>query len=236
MTLGIKPGSNNEEVKRAYRQKVRDTHPDHHPEDLEASKKFRDVQAAYERILASGGNAGADSIGIFATISFGIGEYNIVGSLSSSRDRVAIGQGNGIISIADRSGKIIEMRIVGKGSTRPILSKSGELVAAWCDYLLIFFNHEEVTNSIEMTEFPTDLLTWNHDIVFVGSKSIKVFSAVGKVLWNLEFPKVLTRVVTQDQTLICHAGPLYVFTKEEQSGGLAMAHEGQELPTSVIER
>jgi len=46
--LGLEPGATQAEIKLAYRQKARDTHPDHHP-DL-GPGPFQDVQAAYEAL------------------------------------------------------------------------------------------------------------------------------------------------------------------------------------------
>lgn len=55
--LGIQPGADEETIKRAYRQKCKQYHPDLHPDDPTCEDKFKEVQAAYSEImrLRSGG-------------------------------------------------------------------------------------------------------------------------------------------------------------------------------------
>jgi len=45
--LGISPSASLEEIRAAYREKARETHPDHHPEDPDASARFQKVKEAY---------------------------------------------------------------------------------------------------------------------------------------------------------------------------------------------
>ena len=55
--LGIQPGADEETIKKAYRQKCKQYHPDLHPNDPSCEDKFKEVQAAYSEImrLRSGG-------------------------------------------------------------------------------------------------------------------------------------------------------------------------------------
>jgi DnaJ-class molecular chaperone len=46
--LGLKPGASPEQIKAAYRQKAKETHPDYNP-GLDGSA-FRKVRAAYEKL------------------------------------------------------------------------------------------------------------------------------------------------------------------------------------------
>lgn len=50
--LGISasPAVTDEMVRAAWRKAVFDCHPDHHPDDPEATKKFSEIQTAYERV------------------------------------------------------------------------------------------------------------------------------------------------------------------------------------------
>ena len=43
--LGITPGADEETIKKAYRQKCKQYHPDLHPDDPTCEDKFKDVQA-----------------------------------------------------------------------------------------------------------------------------------------------------------------------------------------------
>lgn len=49
--LGIQPGADEETIKKAYRQKCKQYHPDLHPNDPTAEDKFKEVQAAYSEIM-----------------------------------------------------------------------------------------------------------------------------------------------------------------------------------------
>ena len=49
--LGITPGADDETIKKAYRQKCKQYHPDLHPDDPAAEEHFKEVQAAYSEIM-----------------------------------------------------------------------------------------------------------------------------------------------------------------------------------------
>ena len=64
--LGISQGADEETIKKAYRQKCKQYHPDLHPDDPTCEDKFKEVQAAYSEIMRQrqgGGNSGARDSG-----------------------------------------------------------------------------------------------------------------------------------------------------------------------------
>ena len=48
--LGVSPGASEEEIKKAYRQKAKQYHPDLHPGDEEAARKMNEVNEAYDML------------------------------------------------------------------------------------------------------------------------------------------------------------------------------------------
>lgn len=61
--LGITPSSTEDEIKKAYRAKCKQYHPDLHPEDPDAENNFKEVQAAYSEIMKIKQNGGYSSGG-----------------------------------------------------------------------------------------------------------------------------------------------------------------------------
>ena len=49
--LGVSPGATPDEIKKAYRQKAKECHPDLHPDDPNATKKMNEVNEAYDMLM-----------------------------------------------------------------------------------------------------------------------------------------------------------------------------------------
>lgn len=49
--LGVEPGASQEEIKRAYRRKAKEYHPDLHPNDPNAAMKMNELNQAYDMLL-----------------------------------------------------------------------------------------------------------------------------------------------------------------------------------------
>lgn len=49
--LGLEQGASKDDVKRAYRKKARENHPDLNPGDKDASKRMNEINEAYDRIM-----------------------------------------------------------------------------------------------------------------------------------------------------------------------------------------
>ncbi len=49
--LGISPGASQDEIKKAYRKKAKEFHPDLHPNDPTADKKMNEVNEAYDMLM-----------------------------------------------------------------------------------------------------------------------------------------------------------------------------------------
>ncbi len=49
--LNVKPGATPDEIKKAYRQKAKECHPDLHPDDPDATRKMNEVNEAYDMLM-----------------------------------------------------------------------------------------------------------------------------------------------------------------------------------------
>ncbi len=62
-TLGVNKNASFDEIKRAFRVKAMACHPDHHPGDKEAEKKFKELGEAYEVLKDNEKRATYDQVG-----------------------------------------------------------------------------------------------------------------------------------------------------------------------------
>lgn len=70
--LGIARGADEDTIKKAYRQKCKQYHPDLHPNDPQAEEQFKEVQSAYSEIMRERNGGGP-----------GNGSYRTAGSSAS---------------------------------------------------------------------------------------------------------------------------------------------------------
>lgn len=52
--LGVPQGASQDEIKRAYRKKAKECHPDLHPDDPDARRKMQEVNEAYDMLMNPG--------------------------------------------------------------------------------------------------------------------------------------------------------------------------------------
>ena len=87
--LGISQGADDETIKKAYRQKCKQYHPDLHPDDPTCEDKFKEVQAAYSEIMRvkqGGGRSGARSSGYSSYSGYGSTGQRTHGQSGQSSD------------------------------------------------------------------------------------------------------------------------------------------------------
>ncbi|MDD4850831.1 MAG: J domain-containing protein [Gemmiger sp.] len=61
--LGVASGADEETIKKAYRQKCKQYHPDLHPNDPVCEDKFKEVQAAYSEVMRQRAGGGTSAQG-----------------------------------------------------------------------------------------------------------------------------------------------------------------------------
>ena len=58
--LGIDKSASADDIKKAYRKKAKEFHPDLHPGDKECEQKFKEVNEAYEVLSDAGVQVGVE--------------------------------------------------------------------------------------------------------------------------------------------------------------------------------
>ena len=108
-TLGVDRSASPDMIKRAYRSKVKDCHPDLHPGDPQAEAMFKDVTEAYEVLSSADKRSAYDHYGHAAFEQgggfCGFGGFNFSDNLSSVFEEVFngfMGQRGGYGSEAER--------------------------------------------------------------------------------------------------------------------------------------
>ena len=209
-TLGINSQASHEEAKKAYRRLVLATHPDHNPEDPEAAATFRQIQSAYESILA-GTTTPLSAKRVTLTIQFSF--RALVSFLAANEAGVFVGSSRGRVYLLDRHGGLQQARVMGHGQVRGLLRPDGSIAATWCDGIASFFDGRNVVNAAEVPEYPAGLALLGDDIVVSRGNEVWVLDHLGRRLWAAEFSRRVTRMAAQESRIVCAAGVVAVFER-----------------------
>jgi tetratricopeptide (TPR) repeat protein len=212
--LGLSAGATRDQVKSAYRRLALATHPDRNPDDTDATAKFREVQDAYERILAGCTGAGAWQTGTGITISMEIQGVGPTASfLAANRAGVVVGSSQGRLYSFNDAGRLREARVVGDGPVRVAIRPDGTFGAAWCSDALLFFHENKIVNAVNAVDWPNALTMFGDEVVLWRRNDVRVMNSQGQLLWSVEFSKGVATVVAQGDTLVCAAGVLVGFRR-----------------------
>lgn len=213
--LGLSPGATRDQVKSAYRRLVLATQPERNPSHNESTTEFRNIQAAYERILAGEVNA-ADSV-ITVKMEF-TGMGPTANFLLANDAAVSVGSSQGRVYKFDAKGSLREARVVGDGQLRAALRPDGTIGAAWCDNALLFFREDKIVNAAQAVDWPNGLTMFGDDVVLWRGNAVQLLDSYGRLMWCVEFSKSVVSVVVCGDTLICAAGVLAGFRRQTSQG------------------
>ncbi len=211
--LQVPPGSDHAAVKVAYRRLAMATHPDRNPEDPAAADKFREVQTAYEAIVAGvAGSRESSREGI--TFSIEISGFGpTVSFLAANEQGVLAGSSHGRLYHLDWQGRIQQVRALGQGAVNGALHPDGSLAAVWCDGVLFFFKGTEVVNTMDVDLYPRGLRAIGNDVLIFRDNRVEVLDSEGRHVWIAEFAKKVVEVAWHSDLLICAAGALCAFQR-----------------------
>ena len=208
-TLGLAPPASLEDMKRAYLSLAKKTHPDLHPDDPRAAARFRDVQAAYEAIRTR-----ISQPAVSITVEIG-GMGPTASFIAVAHGGSLVGSSHGRVYLFDTRGHVRQVRALGESQVVGALRPDGNLVAAWCDGVLSFFQGDAVVNVVEVPEHPGRLEAFGDDLILWHGNRIEIIDKLGHPLWVAEFPKRLTGVSAQGRSLVTASGNLTVFQRAD---------------------
>jgi hypothetical protein len=219
--LGLAESASSQDAKSAYRRLALLTHPDRNPDDAGAAAKFREVQGAYERILAGPPASASRGSGLTVTMEIqGIGP--MASFVSANADGVVVGSSQGRLYHYEKNGTLREARILGDGPVRAALRNDGTVGAAWCSDALLFLKDGSIVNATSAVDWPRALTMLGDDVLLWRGNDVQLMDSSGRMLWAVEFSKTVTNVATAGDTVVCAAGVVAAFRREgapNHSGG-----------------
>lgn len=213
-TLGVPAGSPSDEVKKAYLAHAKRTHPDLNPRDAHANDKFREIQSAYEAIVAGDSADVGDGPAIELTVEF-VGLTPTASFINANSKGMLVGSSQGHVYQLDTKGRILQARKLGEGHVYPALNPDGTLAAAWCNGVLSFIDGSAVVSAIEVSDRPGRLTVMDDDILIWQRNRIELHARDGRTLWVAEFSRNLSDVATLGNQLVCGAGSLVSFRRTD---------------------
>lgn len=207
--LGIAPAAPDEDVRRAFRRRAFETHPDHHPEDP-TGEKFKAVLQAYEAIMSGVAVQSAEA-SVTIEISMSSGLNTIYGLAVGPKGQVsAVTSSDGHLAFLDSSGRLVHTLVCGDGMGTVSASRELKRIvyAHWGG--LNFYDEHGLVNL-----YPADMLyrvAVREDggrVAAWQKQNLLVFDGEGHLISEIEFAKSIGDLAfLADDELLVAAGKL----------------------------
>jgi len=213
--LGVTARASPQEIKRAYREAVKQAHPDLHPADQTAAERFRHVQEAYESLTGQGAAGNGDGAGV---IRFHFPSAATVSFLDVVDDDWLVGGGDGTLLRLTSEGRLVARVRVGVGALF-CLRDSSQQVVALCSYPLAFRSQPNLwfVDADAPVSLP-DQYPWpDHLLGSYGSyllahrprgRDLGLIDESGQLAVQLRCPRAITSIAVAEGALVLAAGAL----------------------------
>jgi DnaJ domain len=214
--LGVSAHASPLEIKRAYREAVKRAHPDLHPDDTSAAKRFRRVQEAYESLTGQGGGGGNG--GDVDVIRFAFPSVAPVSFLDVVDDDWLVGGGDGRLFRLSSEGKLVARLRVGIGGLFHVRDCGQEVVAV-CSYPvarrsppnLWFVDAPAPVRLPEQYPWPDHLIGSYGDYLLAHrprGRTLGLIDESGSLAVELRCPRAITSLCVAEGALVLAAGAL----------------------------
>ena len=208
--LTLPPSASRDEVKSAYRRKAMASHPDLHPGDPEATERFQSVHNAYETIMSAPIDDSSDHDASL-TLEIRVAQPPHVARMVAANGHGYVGADHGRIYVLGPNGSLVRVHALGEGYAHPIVDAAGDLLAAWCDGFLFYFDGRRLRNLVECAVAPDGVGPFGGGLYLWQGKRVEVVDRSGREVWVAEFARSINAVEVHEDKLFVAGGVLAGF-------------------------
>lgn len=212
--LGVSAHASPREIKRAYRQGAKRTHPDLHPDDASAAERFRSVREAYESLSGQGAATGNGA----GVIRFGFPPLATVSFLGVVDDDWLVGSGGGSLFRLSSEGRLVARVRIATGAVFPVRDCS-QAVVAFCSYPvafrlqpnLWFVDAPAPVRLAEQYPWPDHIVGSYGSLLLAhrpGGRDLGLIDESGALAVQLRCPRAISSICVAEGALVLTAGAL----------------------------